>query len=340
MEKMKQECKVKKSLKIWQGVLTLLVSAVILFVAAPILLSPFGMYGSLLGELLLFGVAVGAVLLFHGDLREVFPLKKPHFSGIAGTILIWVGTFLCEMVLLLILSLFFPDQILEVNDGLSSSIAAGPFLLSFVTVAISPAICEEALFRGTFVSSLRGRLGKWAVLLISGCIFGMFHGDVFRFFPTAIGGVMMGYLLWETGNMCYNMLFHFINNALPVILLYAMQGVYSRMELYMEAQTLAQGAQDMLPAVGMYLMMASAAPGAAFIGDFFLYRKLSDSCKNTGVSHEIIPVRQTGTGNRSDSGVFVFICSGSACFFDFNRENVINRRLTEQRKMFIIVLTI
>ena len=46
MEKMKQECKVKKPLKIWQGVLTLLVSAVILFVAAPILLSPFGMYGS------------------------------------------------------------------------------------------------------------------------------------------------------------------------------------------------------------------------------------------------------------------------------------------------------
>lgn len=37
MEKMKQKCKVKKPLKIWQGVLTLLVSAVILFVAAPIL---------------------------------------------------------------------------------------------------------------------------------------------------------------------------------------------------------------------------------------------------------------------------------------------------------------
>lgn len=83
----------------------------------------------------------------------------------------------------------------------------------------------------------------------------------------------MGYLLWETGNMCYNMLFHFINNALPVILLYAMQGVYSRMELYMEAQTLAQGTQDMLPAVGMYLMMASAAPGAIYIGNYLLHAK-------------------------------------------------------------------
>ncbi len=98
MEKMKQECKVKKSLKIWQGVLTLLVSAVILFVAAPILLSPFGMYGSLLGELLLFGVAVEAVLLFHGDLREVFPLKKPHFSGIAGTIPIEISPVLRNLI--------------------------------------------------------------------------------------------------------------------------------------------------------------------------------------------------------------------------------------------------
>ena len=273
MKKLKQEWNVKKPLKIWQGAVTLLVSAVLLFVVAPRVLSPFGMYGSLIGELLLLGVAAGAVLLFRGDFKEVFPMERPCFSGIAGTILIWVGTFLCEMVLLLILSLFFPKQILEVNDGLSTSIAAGPFWLSFVTVAISPAICEEALFRGTFVSSLRGRLGKWAVLLISGCIFGMFHGDIFRFFPTAIGGVMMGYLLWETGNLFYNMLFHFINNALPVILLYAMQGVYSKMELYTEMQSIAQGSQDMLPAVGMYLMMASAAPGAVYIGNYLLHAK-------------------------------------------------------------------
>lgn len=133
--------------------------------------------------------------------------------------------------------------------------------------------------------------------------------------------------------MCYNMLFHFINNALPVILLYAMQGVYSRMELYMEAQTLAQGTQDMLPAVGMY-------SDDGFCGSWGdLHRKLSDSCKNTRISHEIIPLRKTGSGDRSDSGIFVFIRDGIACFSHFSRENVINHRLTGQRKMFIIVPT-
>ena len=76
MEKMKQESKVKKPLKIWQGVLTLLVSAIILFVAAPILLSPFGMYGSLLGELLLLGVAVGVYLLIRGEVRRVGKVRR------------------------------------------------------------------------------------------------------------------------------------------------------------------------------------------------------------------------------------------------------------------------
>ena len=82
MEKMKQESKVKKPLKIWQGVLTLLVSAIILFVAAPILLSPFGMYGSLLGELLLLGVAVGLSFCFTGICGRCFRLRNLIFRGL------------------------------------------------------------------------------------------------------------------------------------------------------------------------------------------------------------------------------------------------------------------
>ena len=66
MEKMKQECKVKKPLKIWQGVLTLLVSAVICLWQRRYC-CPVGMYGSLLGELLLFGVAVGLSFCSRGS---------------------------------------------------------------------------------------------------------------------------------------------------------------------------------------------------------------------------------------------------------------------------------
>ena len=37
--------------------------------------------------------------------------------------------------------------------------------------------------------------------------------------PTAILGVALGYLLVETDNLFYSMLFHFVNNAVPVLLL-------------------------------------------------------------------------------------------------------------------------
>ena len=118
----------------------------------------------------------------------------------------------------------------------------------------------------------------------------------------------MGYLLWETGNMCYNMLFHFINNALPVILLYAMQGVYSRMELYMEVQTLAQGAQDMLPAVGMYLMMASAAPGAIYIGNYLIH------AKTPGYRTKLFPSGKPGLVIGLILGSLFLFAAGVACF--------------------------
>lgn len=144
-------------------------------------------------------------------------------------------------------------------------------------------------------------------------------------FSDSVGGVMMGYLLWETGNMCYNMLFHFINNALPVILLYAMQGVYSRMELYMEAQTLAQGTQDMLPAVGMYLMMASAAPGAIYIGNYLLHAKHRGIARNYSR-------QETGAGDRSDSWIFVFYLQRDCLFFSFQSRECYKSQIDRAKK--------
>ena len=102
----------------------------------------------------------------------------------------------------------------------------------------------------------------------------------------------------------------------------------------MEVQTLAQGAQDMLPAVGMYLMMASAAPGAIYIGNYLIH------AKTPGYRTKLFPSGKPGLVIGLILGSLFLFAAGVLVFFDFNRENVINRRLTEQRKMFIIVLII
>ncbi len=282
---LKKQNKGQKQLKVWQGIVGLLAAAILLFVVVPPFFISLGLYGSLIGEILFLAVAVGAVILFKADLKEVFPFKTPFLGGTVGTVLIWIGTFLLEMVLILIMTVLFPEKILEVNTGLAKGMLSDSLFLSIVVIAVSPAICEEALFRGMFMSSLKTRLGKWPVLLISGCIFGIFHGDISRFIPTAISGVMMGYILWESGNIFYSMLFHFINNALQVFLLYAMKDVYFLVEGQSAVMT---NQAEMLMSVGVYLLLSAAAPGAIYIGNYLLHGR------TPGYRTKLFPSRKPG----------------------------------------------
>ena len=50
-----------------------------------------GMGRSLIGELILLGTAVGAVAVFGGKFRSVFPIHKPKLTEVMGTILIYLG---------------------------------------------------------------------------------------------------------------------------------------------------------------------------------------------------------------------------------------------------------
>lgn len=82
MEKMKQECKVKKPLKIWQGVLTLLVSAVILFVAVPILLSRLACMEVCSESFFCLGWQWGLSFCSRGICGRCFRLRNLIFQGL------------------------------------------------------------------------------------------------------------------------------------------------------------------------------------------------------------------------------------------------------------------
>lgn len=282
-----------KQIKLWQGLLVLGLAAVIIFVAAPLFLRPLGMYGSLLAEWLMLAVTLVLVLAFGSRPAELIPLKKPTGSGIFGTLLMWVGAFLVEITLILILSIFFPEDILSVNAGLSESLVSIPFLAAFLIIAVTPAICEEVVFRGVFLKSLNPQKHKWAAIVICGVIFGVFHGDVFRFVPTAIGGVVMAYILLENGNMFYNCFFHFINNLLPVILLFSMKDVYKdiygNMHKGMEVWSAPGYQETLVTSVGIYMIMCAAAPACLYIGNYLLHNH------TPGYRQKLFPSGKPGT---------------------------------------------
>ena len=89
-------------------------------------------------------------------------------------------------------------------------------LMSLVTVAFVPAVCEEILFRGVIVTHLLP-YGRTVALLGSGFLFGLMHGNPMQFFYTSLLGVILAYVYVKTRSLGVCMVLHFINNAISVL---------------------------------------------------------------------------------------------------------------------------
>ena len=197
-------------------VLFLIIMILFIFVFAP-LQYYLGMTGLLLTELGLLAVTMLAVLVTKQSFREVFPIHRPRFGQIMGTILLWAGCFLFTMLVTLILMLFFPKGFAEVSSSMNAVFSSIPAFFSFLIVAVSPAVCEEAMHRGFIMHTFRGISRDWIAVLCIGLIFGLFHLDPYRFLPTALLGMGLAYVMRKTNNILFPALFHFINNSLSFL---------------------------------------------------------------------------------------------------------------------------
>lgn len=94
-------------------------------------------------------------------------------------------------------------------------IANQPVVFVFLSTTILPAILEEVICRGLFMTKLFGR-NSWLAIGFSSLIFATLHGptDLPSWVIYGSSGMVMGYLYKRTGNLAYPMALHFLNNAL------------------------------------------------------------------------------------------------------------------------------
>lgn len=242
----------------------------------------FGEWGILLYEGLLAVLAVGTVALFREDVRRAFPFHRPTLAKTVGTVLVWIGTLLITMIPTSILLYVFPEQMSGATESVSELSGGLPFALAVLLICVTPAIFEEMAFRGGLFSCFRGFKSPWPAILISAVVFGAFHGSFWRFVPTAMLGIAMGYLLAETDNMFYNMLFHLINNALPMLLL---QLTFSQME---SAESMIQTGVPLVT-VAVYFLYASAGPFLLYAGNYLIHKG------QTGYDRGLLPKEKKKT---------------------------------------------
>jgi sodium transport system permease protein len=85
-------------------------------------------------------------------------------------------------------------------------------------MAVTPAVCEEALFRGPILRGLATRFRPLGAAVATGVLFGLYHVDVWRLIPTGLLGVVLSLVALSTRSIIPAMLTHFVNNACLVVL--------------------------------------------------------------------------------------------------------------------------
>lgn len=108
---------------------------------------------------------------------------------------------------------FFGEQ----ESGITEAIENSDLWLSCLYSLVIAPIFEELFFRKLLVDRLRF-LGDWAVVLLSGITFGLFHGNIEQFFYAALLGTLLALIYQKTGNILYTILVHSVINFFGGIL--------------------------------------------------------------------------------------------------------------------------
>jgi ABC-2 type transport system permease protein/sodium transport system permease protein len=107
-------------------------------------------------------------------------------------------------------------------------------LVILVTLAITPAVCEEFYFRGYLMGALQKYAHPAAAIVISAFLFGAFHViatsalSTERFLPSTFMGLLLGWLCYRTQSVLPGMLLHATHNGLLLMVAYYQDELKSR----------------------------------------------------------------------------------------------------------------
>jgi sodium transport system permease protein len=161
-----------------------------------------------------------AIALAKGfSLRKTFALRPPPWKGILAGSLMGLSAWAFVGGLLIRL-LPPPESLIRAMEKIflldEKSV---PLWTVWLVLAVSPALCEEVLFRGMILTGFR-RLGMWPAVTLSGLLFGLAHSSIYRLLPTFFLGALFGYLVWRTGSVYCSMAAHALNNGMAMTLLH------------------------------------------------------------------------------------------------------------------------
>ena len=185
----------------------------VFFFGGALLLSAADVFDARLVVTLQFAALLLPALLwagYRGVSGRAFPAGKASGGTIAEAALWAVMGSLAAFLMAFVMTRWVGTE--PETEMLEKLIREYPFSLQLLLFALVPAICEELLFRGAFLACL----SRWhapLACLASAVMFGMFHGSLVRFFPSAALGFFLAVLVLRTRNIWLAVAAHGLHNG-------------------------------------------------------------------------------------------------------------------------------
>ncbi len=172
-----------------------------------------------LPQLVLVLPSIAAAFLSPVPLRRRLGLVRGHwpvwawFSAAAATPLvglvsgIFVGMFMEES-----------DSLKEISGIFRDHGNSGFLLPLAMIIGLTPALCEEILFRGYVQTRLTKSFHPAVGIFIASFFFAAFHMDLVHVMAVFPLGLFLGLVSWRSGSLFPAMLGHFFNNFISVML--------------------------------------------------------------------------------------------------------------------------
>ncbi len=148
--------------------------------------------------------------------RQTLSLRRPPWPAVPGAICLALVLHPALVVVQAAIRQLYPisSHMLERLEGLEGLIAKTPLWELLLLGALLPAVCEELVFRGFILSGLR-RLGhKWWAIVLSAVFFGLAHPVLQQSLSACLAGIVIGYVVVQTGSILPGIIFHLTHNSL------------------------------------------------------------------------------------------------------------------------------
>lgn len=165
-------------------------------------------------------VSLAAVYLFirgtgKGDWRDVGLKRESLFKnivvGLVAGILIAIASLVVGNWLVKLTGLNATPQQLQALAVKAKGIGQVALLLMSGSVLVG--LKEEVLYRGLLYPSMRQRAGIIRGIILTALLFALVHGDILRFVPLFLGGLVLTWLYERTGSLYASIVAHCVWNA-------------------------------------------------------------------------------------------------------------------------------